>query len=75
MMNSSISNSDSQVCIANIGPQQRRMRLMFGLVMFAFGSVVAALMIFSRVDRLWRSALFLPCYMGAVGYFQARDKT
>lgn len=74
-MNRSISNSDSQVCIANIGPQQQRARLTFGLVLFAIGIVIAALMIFARIDIWWRIALILPFYMGAVGFFQAHDKT
>jgi hypothetical protein len=68
-------SSASQVCIANIGPQQQRMRLTFGLVTLAFGIVVAALMIFARIDLGWRIALFLPFYIGAIGFFQARDKT
>jgi len=68
-------SSASQVCIANIGPQQQRKRLTFGLVMFAVGIAVAALMIFARIDLGWRIGLFLPFYMGAVGYFQARAKT
>ena len=69
------SGPNGSVCIANIGPQQQRLRLRFGLVMFAVGVVVAALLVFTGVDRVWRIGLFLPFYLGAIGYFQARDKT
>ena len=66
---------DGSVCIANIGPNQQRLRLRFGLMMFALGIVIAALIILTGVDRAWRISLFLPFYLGAIGYFQARDKT
>jgi hypothetical protein len=66
---------DGSVCIANIGPKQQQLRLRFGLVMFAIGIIVAALVILTGVDRAWRISLFLPFYLGAIGYFQARDKT
>ena len=67
--------SNSVVCIANIGPEQQRKRLRFGLATFAIGVVIAALLIFFRVDSLWRISLILPFYLGAIGFFQARDKT
>ena len=67
--------TDGTVCIANIGPNQQRMRLRFGLVMFEMGILVAALLILTGVYPAWRIVLFLPFYLGAIGYFQARDKT
>jgi hypothetical protein len=66
---------DATVCIANIGPQQQRMRLRFGLVTFAIGIIIAALLLLTGVSPAWRIVLFLPFYLGGIGYFQARDKT
>lgn len=75
-MNQSISDSiDTTICIANIGPQQQRLRLRFGLMMFAIGIVIAIVILVARVDPGWRIGLFVPFYLGAIGFFQARDKT
>jgi hypothetical protein len=63
------------VCLRNIGPQEQQRRFRFGLAAFAFGALVAAVLIFAGIGRLWRIGLFLPFYLGAVGYFQARDQT
>jgi hypothetical protein len=69
------SSVNPTVCIANIGPQQQRLRLNFGLAMFAIAVAIAAVMILVGINPAWRIALFLPFYLGATGYFQARDKT
>lgn len=62
-------------CIANIGPQQRRRRQVFGLRMFGAGGVLAVVLVLLRADVAWRLLLFLPFVMGASGYFQATDHT
>lgn len=68
--------SDSAaVCIANIGPRERRKRMTFGLTLLVAGGVVAVLLIGFQADRLWRLLLFLPFWAGAVGVLQAREKT
>ena len=75
-MNQSILDSvDTTICIANIGPQQQRLRLRFGLMMFAIGIVIAVVILVAKVDPGWRIGLFAPFYLGAVGVFQAHDKT
>lgn len=43
--------------------------------MFVIGIVIAAIVIGAGVDPIWRIGLFLPFYLGAIGFFQARDKT
>ena len=63
------------VCIANIGPRERRKRMTFGLTLLVAGGVVAALLVGLRTDRLWRLLLFLPFWAGALGLLQAREKT
>ncbi len=63
------------VCFANIGPKEQRKRMSFGLVAFAIGFALAALLVWTGVAPLWRVLLFLPFAAGGIGYFQARDKT
>lgn len=62
-------------CIPNIGPQQRRKRLLFGVVLLAIGTAAAVLLIATSVHPGWRLPLFLLFWGGAVGVFQAREKT
>ncbi len=69
------SGNKDEVCIANIGPRQRQMRLSFGVVMFFIGVAIAAALSLTGVDRGWRLGLFVPFYLAAVGFFQAHEKT
>lgn len=68
-------DDEESACVANIGPQQRRARLGFGIVMFAISIAIAAALILTGVDRGWRMGLFFPFYLAAVGFFQAHEKT
>jgi hypothetical protein len=66
---------DASVCIANIGPRERRKRLVFGIVTLAASVVISFLFVFYGVQPVWRLPLFVPLYLGALGFFQARDRT
>jgi hypothetical protein len=59
----------------NIGPGERRKRLSAGVVGFAVGAVLAAVLIALRAPAMWRLLLFFPFLFGALGVFQSRDKT
>jgi hypothetical protein len=63
------------VCIPNIGPRERRRRLIGGVGVFAFGAIAAALLIAFGVQRAWRIALFVPMWGGALGLLQVKEKT
>ena len=63
------------VCFTNIGPQQQRKRMMFGVFAFAVGIGLAALLLLIDANVWWRVLLFLPFASAGIGYFQARDKT
>lgn len=67
--------SAEAACFPNIGPGEIRKRVRFGVLMLAAGLVLAAVMIAGGVERWWRVALFLPFWLAALGYFQAREKT
>jgi hypothetical protein len=61
--------------VINIGPRERRKRLMFGSAALAVGAAIALLLIFIDAPLGWRAPLFLPFFFGALGVFQAREKT
>jgi hypothetical protein len=63
------------VCFTNIGPQQQRRRMAFGVFAFAVGIGFAALLFLIDANAWWRVLLFLPFAGAGIGYFQARDKT
>ena len=66
---------DAAVCIANIGPQERRKRLVFGITALAISVVISFLFVFYGVRPVFRLPLFVPLFAGALGFFQARDRT
>jgi hypothetical protein len=63
------------VKIPNIGPRGQRQRLTFGLVSLAIAVLLSAALFALDAGRAWRIALFVPLWIGALGVFQARDKT
>jgi len=78
----SFNTSDSQqdeeigeVCIANISPKERQLRMRFGMVQFAISLVVLAVLVWLDVNPFWRLPLIFLFWAAAIGYFQAKDKT
>jgi fatty acid desaturase len=63
------------VCIANISTQERRKRLMMGVVTFAVSLVILVILMATGVSRWWRLPLFLLFVGAASGFFQWRDHT
>lgn len=64
-----------EVCIPNISLQERRKRLVGGVIMFVIGLAVLAALIATGADRWWRLTLFLIFWGAATGFFQWRDET
>jgi len=58
--------------VANIGPRERRRRLIVGAIMLAVG--VAALII-GGGGRGWIVLAVVPFWIGALGLIQARERT
>lgn len=67
--------SSGEACIANIGPRQRRRRLVGGLVALAIAAVLCAWLVASDAPRWWRLLLVLPLFGAASGVLQYREKT
>ena len=63
------------VCIANIGPRERRKRLTFGAVSLGLSVVIAAVLVLDGVPVAWRAGLFVPLLGASLGFFQWREKT
>jgi hypothetical protein len=61
--------------IANIGPRERRKRLIFGIAAIAVSLVISFLFVLTGVPQLLRLTLFIPLFAGALGFYQSRDKT
>lgn len=65
----------AQVCFINIGPKQRRLRLMSGVLFLAVSVAIGVWLVMGGAPRLARLGLFLPLFAAGVGYFQYREKT
>jgi hypothetical protein len=48
---------------------------MFGITTLAASVVISFLFVFYGVRPLLRLPLFVPLFVGALGFFQARDRT
>ena len=66
---------DASVCIANIGSRERRKRLVSGTVALVASVVISFLFVFYGVRPVFRLSLFVPLFVGSLGFFQARDRT
>jgi fatty acid desaturase len=66
--------SDRNPPLANIGPLQRRRRLLYGLVMLVVGLAVVVLDL-AAASRWWLVAVFAPVWAGALGVLQACGHT
>ncbi len=69
------SSASGEVCVPNISTRERRKRLASGVIMFAIGLAILAVLMATGASRWWRLALFLPFAGAASGFFQWRDKT
>jgi hypothetical protein len=62
-------------CIPNIGPRERRRRLLMGVVMALVVAGAAGWMIAADVPRAWRLLVFVPTWIAALDVFQVRAQT
>ena len=67
--------TESRGPVANIGPRERRKRMLMGAVMLVVAAGALAVLAATGVHRAWRLALFVPFSLAALGWFQARERT
>jgi hypothetical protein len=65
----------ADVCIPNIGPRERRRRLIGGIALLVVATAVGVSLIWFNAPRPWRLLVFLPTWAGALGVFQVTAKT
>jgi hypothetical protein len=65
---------DAGVC-ANIGPRERRLRNVAGVVGVAITLLVVSALLETHASRPWRLLLGVPVYLAAIGFLQARAQT
>lgn len=66
---------DPQICIANIGPVQRRRRRDFGLVALGLALVATLAAVLLGAGPWWRLAITPLVFGGFVGLLQAKGHT
>ena len=64
-----------EVCIANISPAERQIRMRFGINQLVISLIILVTLMAFGVNPFWRLLLFVPFAAAATGYFQAKDKT
>lgn len=67
--------SHGETSIANIGPRQRRRRLIGGSVALGVAALLSAWLIAGDAPRWWRLLLVVPLFAAASGILQYREKT
>lgn len=66
---------NTDICIPNIGPRERRRRLTIGLMLLAVTLLVAAGQLASGTPWIWRAPVFLPLWMATVTLMQVSAQT
>ena len=61
--------------VPNIGPRERRRRLVVGIVLSSLTAVVAIYLIAADTPRVWRLLIALPAGAAGLGLFQAQAST
>lgn len=67
--------NEQVACAVNIGSKERQKRLISGIMMLTLSVGILVALVATDVNRWWRLALFLPLWMGMVGFFQAKERT
>ncbi len=65
----------SNSATGNLGPTERRKRLVVGVVFLGASAAFVAYSLITGQDRTWRLVLFVPLMFGLLGLLQARGNT
>ena len=63
------------ICIPNIGANERRKRLVSGIITLIIAAAIGIFLIVNAWAWWTRLILFLPLFSGFIGIFQAKEKT
>ena len=67
--------TNGSACLANIGPNERRRRVLVGVAAAAIVVAMALLFITFDTPRPWRLLVALPAWLTALDLFQVRSQT
>jgi hypothetical protein len=70
-----MTSTDTDTVCLNIGPAEKRKRLVFGVLELAATAAVLVVFIVTHQPRTLRLVLFLPWALGALGVFQVLEST
>jgi ABC-type Co2+ transport system permease subunit len=70
-----VSDGIGLACLPNIGPHGRRRRMVLAGIAAAIAVAAAAFALPPHMSRVWRLAVFLPAWVAAVCYLEARSHT
>jgi hypothetical protein len=70
-----VSDHTGLTCLPNIGPRQRRRRLVLAGVWATIALAVALFAVLPHLDRVWRLAVFPPTWIAVLCYLEARHHT
>lgn len=62
-------------CTPNIGPRERRRRIVMGIGLSVLTVAAAAWLVAADIPRAWRLLVFVPAWIAALDFFQVRAKT
>ena len=62
-------------CRPNIGPRQRRRRMVLACVAMAIGLATTAFALMPHISSVWRLAVFAPVWVAALCFLEARSHT
>ncbi len=65
---------EDRACAINIGPKERRKRLIVGVLAFAAASGLALWFSAQETSRLWRLMVFAPFFFSMICLFQVKEK-
>jgi len=65
----------SDPALGNLGPGERRKRLIVGYVFLGISAAFVAYNLATGQDRTWRLVLFAPLMFGVLGLLQAQGNT
>lgn len=66
---------EAPVCVGNIGPRERRKRVVIGALSLAVALGLYALLVVLEVGPIWRLPLFLPIWLWLLAWLEARGST
>ena len=70
-----MSDQTGLACRPNIGPRERRRRIVLAAIATAIAIATAAAFLAWPAPRPWRLAIFLPTWAAVVCYLEARNRT